>query len=348
MRVLITGMAGLIGSHLSRYLRSKGHYVVGIDDFSGGYRDFVEKGTLCHEADLQNASLVNRIVALERPEVVYHLAAYAAEGLSPFIRRHNYANNVISSVNVINASLKHNVRKVIFTSSMAVYGNGPTPFDEDDPKCPIDPYGVAKLAVERDLELAGIQFGLEYSIVRPHNVIGIYQNIWDRYRNVIGIWIRQVLSGQPITIFGDGTQKRAFSDIQFYMSPFEKLLTHCDGMTVNIGADKAWTINDAAAVLMKVARRKGYTAEKVHLEARHEAHTAYCNHEKARQFLDFSDDTHLEATIDEMFTWAMKQPNRPVKTIPIEVEKDLYSFWRVDGSSHPVHTATTSVAGALS
>lgn len=342
-------MAGLIGSHLSRYLTEKGHSVVGIDDFSGGYRDFVAKGLLCHEADLQNAPLVNRIFALERPDVAFHLAAYAAEGLSPFIRHHNYANNVLASANVVNACLRHNVRKLIFTSSMAVYGNGHPPFTEDDLPAPIDPYGVAKLAVEQDIALAERHFGLEYTIVRPHNVVGIYQNIWDRYRNVIGIWTRQILNGQPLTIFGDGTQKRAFSDIRHYMEPFEKLMTGFNDYTFNIGADKAWTINEAAAVLMKVAKRRGYTAEKVHLEARHEAHEAYCDHDLARQELGFVDDTDLEATMEEMFLWAMRQPQREVKTIPIEVEKNLYTFWRNDGRPrHTVHPATASVESALS
>ena len=342
-------MAGLIGSHLSRHLVERGHQVVGIDNFSGGYRDFVSEETFCHHADLQNHESVDQIIRVERPEVVYHLAAYAAEGLSPFIRRHNYLNNVVASANVVNACLKHNVRKLVFTSSMAVYGSGKPPFTEDSPLNPIDPYGVAKLAVEQDIALAWKQFGLEYTIVRPHNVVGIYQNIWDRYRNVIGIWIRQVLEGKPITIFGDGTQKRAFSDIRYYLEPFEQLLTQCNGVTLNIGADRAWPINEAAHQMRILAANKGFKFSEVHLEARHEAHEAYCDHARAKELLGFTDQTDLYSTMGEMFHWAINQPKRPVKDIPIEVERDLYSFWRDDGrSGNPVHPAAKATEGALS
>ena len=211
---------------------------------------------------------------------------------------------------------------------MAVYGTGNPPFVEDQLPSPEDPYGIAKYAVEMDLRFAHEMFGLRYSIVRPHNVIGVYQNIWDRYRNVIGIWIRQALANEPLTIYGDGTQLRAFSDIKFYMDPFEKLIHDYDSEIFNIGADKYFTINEAADLVINVAKELNIIATKVHLEKRKEVHAAYCDHSKARNLLGFQDDTNLKETIRSMFVWAMKQPHRPTKTMKYEIEKNIYSFWK--------------------
>jgi UDP-glucose 4-epimerase len=328
MKVLITGVAGLLGANFSRHLLSKGHKVVGIDDLSGGYLDSVPSEVTFYQQDLTNRLAVSEIFSKEKPDYVFHFAAYAAEGLSPFIRNYNYTNNVLASANVINACINNDIKKVVFTSSMAVYGVGNPPFTENQLPTPEDPYGIAKYSVEMDLKLAHEMFGLKYSIVRPHNVVGIYQNIWDRYRNVIGIWIRKALNNEPLTIFGDGTQVRAFSDIKFYMEPFEKLMTAHDGEIFNIGADKYYTINEAADTVIDVAKELGIEAAKVHLEKRNEVHTAYCNHEKAHKLLSFEDNTDLRETVMKMFVWAKQQPNRPMKMMDYEIEKNMYSFWK--------------------
>jgi UDP-glucose 4-epimerase len=328
MKILITGIAGLLGANFSRHLLLNGHEVVGIDDLSGGYSDFVPERARFYNLDLVDRKKVEEVFSIEKPEVVFHFAAYAAEGLSPFIRNYNYSNNVLASANVINACVNQGVKKVIFTSSMAVYGEGNPPFTEDQLPTPEDPYGIAKYAVEMDLKLAHEMFGLRYSIVRPHNVVGVYQNIWDRYRNVIGIWIRKALSDQPLTIYGDGTQRRAFSDIKFYMDPFEKLIHSHDGEIFNIGADRDYTINEACDLVIDVASELGITATKTYLEKRSEVHTAVCEHTKARTLLQFNDATDLKTTIKEMFLWAMQQPVRPVKSMEYEIEKNIYSFWK--------------------
>ena len=331
-KVLITGVAGLLGTHLSRHLLDKGHDVVGIDDLSGGYLDFVDsritENKKFYNINLAEVEKLNKIFEENKPEYVYHFAAYAAEGLSPFIRNFNYTSNLICSANVINACINNNVKKIIFTSSMAVYGIGNPPFKEDQLPEPADPYGIAKYAVEMDLKLAHEQFGLNYTIARPHNVVGIYQNIWDKYRNVIGIWTRRILRGESICIFGDGTQKRAFSDIKFYMEPFEKLMTGFDGEIFNIGADHEYALNEVAQIIQKVGAEFGHNSPIEHLEKRHEVKDAYCNHDKAKNMLGFSDDTNIESTIREMFTWAKNQPDREVKKMDYEVEKDMYSFWK--------------------
>ena len=327
-KVLITGIAGLIGSHMAECLVGKGYDVYGIDNLTGGYRENVPDGVRFFEGDLADRGYVANVFELVKPNYVYHFAAYAAEGLSPFIRNYNYSNNLICSVNVINECIKNEIEKIIFTSSMAVYGRGTPPFKESDQPKPEDPYGISKYAVEMDLKQAHGQFGLDYSIVRPHNIIGIRQNIWDKYRNVIGIWIRRILRSESIVIFGDGEQTRAFSDIKFCLEPLEKLLTTGDGQIFNLGSDQECTLNEAAMLLQDVVKEFGFSPELEHLEARHEVKNAYSDHTKAKKRLKFSDKTVLRETIREMFVWAMKQEDREVKQMPYEIEKGMYSYWK--------------------
>ena len=329
MKIFVTGCAGLLGANYTRHLLANGHEVIGIDDLSGGYKAFVTKGEKFSfvKLNLERRKKIVELFEEHEPEVLVHFAAYAAEGLSPFIRNYNYRNNLICSANLINECIKHDT-KFIFTSSMAVYGEQEPPFTEDKRPQPIDPYGIAKYAVECDLKLAHEQFGLRYNIVRPHNVLGIYQNIWDKYRNVIGIFIRKTLNGQPILVYGDGEQTRAFSDIKYYMEPFDRLLTEYDGEIFNIGADKHFTLNEVADAVQKVGKKYGYEVPIEHGEPRHEVKHAYCDHTKAKSMLQFSDGTNLEELIESMFVWAMKQPNRKVKTMEYEVTKDIYDYWR--------------------
>lgn len=329
MKILVTGCAGLLGSNYVRHLLSKGHQVIGVDDLSGGYREFlpVHRNFSFHKFNLENQKSVSSLFAKAKPEVVYHFAAYAAEGLSPFIRNYNYRNNLLCSANLINESINFE-SKLIFASSMAVYGAQQVPFTEAKRPQPIDPYGVAKYAVELDLELSAQQFGLRYNIVRPHNVLGKYQNIWDRYRNVIGIFIRNTLNQEPMLVYGDGTQTRAFSDVRFYMEPLDRLLTDFDGEVFNIGADKAYTLNETAGLVERVAKRHGFQPAIRHVEPRHEVKHAYCDHTKARTELNFRDDTNLEELIESMLLWASGQPNRRVKKMRYEVSKNLYEYWK--------------------
>ncbi len=337
--IVVTGCAGLLGSHFSRHLIANGYKVIGIDDLSGGYSDYLPKAgpdefefwslDLSHEkyADKSLEHIFADPRRERRIEACFHFAAYAAEGLSPFIRSFNYRNNILASSNIINVCINHDV-KLIFTSSMAVYGRNNLPYTEGMVPNPIDPYGIAKYAVEMDLKVAGEQHGLAYSIVRPHNVIGIYQNIWDRYRNVAGIFIRRVLDNEPILIYGDGEQTRAFSDIKFYMEPFEKLITWHSGETFNLGADQEFSINNLADTVIRVAEKYGRTGGREYREPRHEITDAYCDHDKAKNWLDFKDETNLEETIDEMFRWALDQPKREQKTMKYEVTKGIYDYWK--------------------
>lgn len=331
-KILITGVAGLFGSHFSKYLIDRKYEVIGIDDLSGGYLDFIDKRMIkngrFYKVNLSNQKKLEEIFAKHKPDYVYHFAAYAAEGLSPFIRNYNYTNNLISSVNIINNCIKYNTKKIVFTSSMAVYGHGKPPFKEEDPPKPADPYGIAKYSVEIDLKLAYEQFGLRYTIVRPHNVVGIYQNIWDKYRNVIGIWVRRSICNEPLLIYGDGNQTRAFSDIKYYMKPLEKLLNTGDGEIFNIGADKEYKLKTIASLVKKIASEHGLKVTISHVEKRHEVKNAFSSHKKAKKVLDFTDNTNIEEMIREMFSWAKTQPKRKVKSMRYEIDKNIYSFWK--------------------
>ena len=209
--VLVTGGAGFIGAHVARELADRGDEVVVLDDLSGGFRDNVDERAVFVEASITDHVFLDELFDRYQFDRVYHLAAYAAEGLSHFIKRFNYTNNVIGSVNLINAAVNHDVDCFVFTSSIAVYGAGQLSMTEQMRPEPKDSYGIAKFAVEQELRASHEMFGLDYVIFRPHNVYGELQNIGDRYRNVLGIFINQIMQGEPLSIFGDGTQTRAFS-----------------------------------------------------------------------------------------------------------------------------------------
>lgn len=329
MTILITGCAGLIGSNYLRHCLDNGHTVVGIDNLSGGYREFIPKHNNLHfyEMDLIDDEQLSLVFKKHNPKIVYHFAAYAAEGLSPFIRNFNYKNNILCSINIINECVKHG-SKLVFTSSMAVYGDQHPPFTEEALPNPIDPYGIAKYAVEMDIRLAGFQFGLEYTIIRPHNIIGKYQNIWDKYRNVIGIFIRRSINNEPMLIYGDGTQTRAFSDIKYYMKPFDLVSENFNKEIFNIGADQYYSLNSIADIVKETANAYGIKASINYAEPRHEAKHAYCDHSKAKHLLNFKDDTSIKSLINEMFAWALSEPNRSVSSMKYEIEKNIYSYWK--------------------
>lgn len=329
--VLVTGAAGLLGSHFVDYLINKGHHVIAVDNLSGGYIENINPAANFVNIDLVNDSAVDAIVKAFEVDYIYHFAAYAAVGLSPFIRNYNYQNNILASINLINASIKYGVKKFVFASSMDVYGHQKPPFTEKLKPNPLDPYGIAKYAIEMDLANAFNQFGLSYTVIRPHNIIGPRQNIWDRYRNVAGIWIRKAMLGDPLTIYGSGKQRRAFSDVQYYMDPFYQLMLNkkTDQQIINIGADEDVSINDLATIVQDVAHQKtGIRPLKVYLEPRDEVEMMWCNHDKAKDLLRFKDETNLYTLIEKTWDWAVQIKPKPVKYMKYELEKGMYSYWR--------------------
>jgi UDP-glucose 4-epimerase len=326
--ILITGCAGLFGINFSKFLLEKKYKVIGIDNFFGGYKEYlpIHDNFIFYERNLESDN-ISDIFYNHKIDCVFHFAAYAAEGLSPFIRKFNYSNNIISSANVINHCIENDI-KLIFTSSMAVYGDQKSPFNELMTPKPIDPYGIAKYAIEMDIISANEQFGLKYNIVRPHNVLGVYQNIWDKYRNVIGIFIRKTLNNENILVYGDGNQTRAFSNIKYYMEPLEKLITSHDNQTYNIGAEKYYTLNEVASLVQKIGQKNGYNPKIEHGEPRHEVKHAYCDHTKVINDLLFQDQTNVELLIEEMFKWAKGENNKIVKTMNYEIKKNIYEYWK--------------------
>lgn len=327
MRSLVTGGAGFIGSHVARHCLALGHQVTVLDDLSGGFADQAPPEARFVEGSVTDHALVGRLFEEGGFDFVYHLAAYAAEGLSHFIRRFNYQTNVIGSVNLINEAVRHDVRCFVFTSSIAVYGASQLPMDESLTPSPEDPYGVGKYAVELDLRAAHHMFGLNYVIFRPHNVYGEHQNIGDPYRNVIGIFMRQILSGRPLTIFGDGSQTRAFSyidDVAPAIAGSVQVPAAC-GQVVNIGADTPYTVRRVAEV---VAAAFDVRPEIEFLPERHEVLHAWSSHDKARRLFGPGPEVPLELGVARMADWARRtgiRESRPLRDL--EIRKNLPPSW---------------------
>lgn len=328
--ILITGAAGFIGSRFADYIieNHPEYKIIGIDNLFGGYIENVHSDVIFYNLDLSKDNL-SEIFNKYNIEYVYHFAAYAAEGLSPFIRKFNYQNNVIATVNIINECIKHNIKRLIFTSSMSVYGygQGNDKFYEDDRPEPIDPYGVAKYTCEQDIKIAGVQHGLDWCIIRPHNVFGIKQNIWDKYRNVIGIWMYNILNNKPITIYGDGEQTRAFTYIDNILEPLwnAAILEKASKQIINLGGMVEYSINETANILSNITNYDN----KVYLEGRHEVKFAYPDWKKSIDILEYKEIYSLEYGINKMWEWAKKQPNRKQFIWPFyEIDKNIYSYWK--------------------
>jgi UDP-glucose 4-epimerase len=323
----VTGGAGFIGSHVADELLSRGHKVVVLDDLSGGFEDNVPTGATFVKGSILDTELIDRLFERHNFTHVYHLAAYAAEGLSHFIKRFNYNNNLIGSVNLINASVNYNVRCFVFTSSIAVYGAGQSPMTEEMVPQPEDSYGIAKLAVERELKVTHEMFGLDYVIFRPHNVYGERQNIGDRYRNVVGIFMNQLMKGQPMTIFGDGEQQRAFTHIHdvapIIAASVDVPAAH--NQVFNVGADVPHTVNTLAQI---VADAMGKECKVKHLDPRNEVKIAFSDHSRAENVFGAREKVSLEDGINGMAAWVKDHGSRESSVFEdIEISRNLPPSW---------------------
>lgn len=329
MKVLVTGGAGFIGAHVARHLLEAGHDVVVLDDLSGGYAENVPAAATFVAGSVVDPELVDELFRTHGFAHVFHLAAYAAEGLSHFIRRFNYTNNVLGSVNVLNAALRaETVERFVFASSIAVYGPAQTPMTEDVVPEPEDPYGVAKYAVELDLAAAQRMFGLDYTIFRPHNVYGELQNLADPYRNVIGIFMNQVMSGRPLSVFGDGLQTRAFTHIDDVAPVIARSIDvpEAANEVFNVGADTPYSVLDLARA---VGRAFGVAEPEIDfLTARKEVVHAFSDHAKLHRVFGQESTVSLEDGLRRMADWAREAGVRePIRFESVEVLRNLPPSW---------------------
>lgn len=325
---LVTGGAGFIGSHVVNHLLKQNHQVIVLDDLSGGDKENINSAALFYEGSILDVTLIHTLFDEYKFTYVYHLAAYAAEGLSHFIRNFNYQNNLIGSVNLINASVAHEVKCFVFTSSIAVYGTNTLPLVETQFPQPEDPYGIAKYAVELDLINAHKMFGMDYIIFRPHNVYGRHQNIGDKYRNVVGIFMNQILENKPLTIFGDGKQTRAFTHIDDIAPYIANSVTVPEAYNTvfNIGSDTVYSVKELA-IAVSNAMQSELNIEQ--LEKREEVTHAYANHSKFDTVFNPKKHIDLEKGLLEMAKWVKTHGARSSKEFQnIEITKKLPSSWR--------------------
>ncbi len=328
-KVLVTGAAGFIGSHVCDHLVKAGYSVIALDDLSGGFQENVNSDAEFVKGSINDVELINKLFAKHEFKYVFHLAAYAAEGLSHFIRRFNYNNNLTGSINLVNAAVNTaTVKCFVFTSSIAVYGRNQLPMTEDLMPSPEDPYGISKLAVELDLKAAHEMFGLNYIIFRPHNVYGERQNIGDPYRNVVGIFMNQIMQGKKLTIFGDGMQTRAFSHIDDVAPLIAKSIEMPEAynQVFNIGADKPYTVKELATM---VCDSFGVPEMLELVNARNEVVHAYSNHDKLHTYFNhLLSNISLRDGIERMVHDAKeKGPRKGKKFENIEIEKNIPQIW---------------------
>jgi len=326
VKSIVTGGAGFLGSHVARQLIGMGHQVLVLDDLSGGFEQNIPRSARFVRGSILDVGLIESLFNQHKFDYVYHLAAYAAEGLSHFIKRFNYHNNLIGSVNLINAAVNHDVKCFVFTSSAAVYGDLPTLREDMDCR-PEDSYGIAKLAVERELKISHEMFGLPYVIFRPHNVFGEGQSIGDRYRNVVGIFMNQCLKGEPMTIYGDGEQQRSFS----YINDVAPIIAQSVQMKMeqgifNIGGEVPYSIDQLAALVaeaMEVPLRVKYLPE------RKEVKNVCPTHGKLNAILPMRYPTLLREGLAKMAAWVKRhgaKESQPFKDI--EISKNLPEVWK--------------------
>lgn len=346
VRVLVTGAGGLIGSWLVDFLAVGGHEIVAVDNLEGGKANYVNPKARLYTLDLRHADAIKELVYHTKPQVIFHMAAFAAEGASIFNPIYTVESNLIGFLNLFTSALDVGFKTFIFTSSMAVYGDqhlnlGRTSylfgsrkvlsgFDENNLRQPVDPYGITKADIERYLEIYSKEFGFNYVIIRPHNVYGPRQSLTNPYRNVLGIWMNRIMNGKAPIIYGDGEQTRAFTyveDCVLYIAE-SAFMKQVYGEIFNMGSDEVHTVNEACRIVMDAMGYEGkpiYAPERP-LEVKH----AWCLQEKAKRILGYETKTSLKEGVGKMATWAKKVGPQPFSywTQPFEIQKKIPKVWK--------------------
>lgn len=302
MKIFITGVAGFLGSNLADYYVNKGYKVVGCDNLIGGDEQNVNDKVEFHRADCENLELITKI--MNGSDVVCHAAAYAHEGLSNISPTLICNSNVTGSVSVFTAAIINKVKRILYCSSMARYGNIKMPFSEEDIPNPIDPYGVSKLAAEKILKILCETHNIEYNIAIPHNIIGPKQKYDDPFRNVASIMINLMLQGRQPIIYGDGQQKRCFSDVDDCIYCLDKLMLdpNIKSQTVNIGPDENLiTINE---LFEKISNKLKFNENPLYFKDRpNEVKLASCSSDKARKILGYETRNSLDYSLDKLIDY---------------------------------------------
>ena len=310
IKILVTGSAGFMGSHLYDYLAAQGHEVYGVDDLSGGFLRNVSNKKRFTKLDLRDRKKTGDYIARLKPELIYHLAADATEGRSQFTPYSAVDRNFVAYVNLLVPAIKAGLKKMVLASSMSVYGAQQVPFHEKMLTQPEDIYGVSKASMEAMTRILSKVHGFQYTIVRPHNVYGPRQNLSDPYRNVIGIFINRLLYNKHFYIYGDGKQKRAFSYIDDVTNAVASMAfdKKCDGETFNVGNDYSCTINELSSLVL----RGFFGNDRYHKrflpkylpDRPQEVKYAYCAHDNLKRCIGYSAKTMLPDGIRKMIAWA--------------------------------------------
>ena len=307
-KVLVTGAAGFMGSHLVDHLVAEGHDVYGVDDMSGGFWRNLHPASHFTALDLRDKHATAALVEEIKPALVYHLAADATEGRSQFTPIECTERNYMAYLNLLVPAIQNGLERVVVTSSMSVYGAQPPPFSEEMEPEPEDIYGIAKAAMEKATTILSAVHGFEYVIVRPHNVYGPRQNIADPYRNVIGIFINRLLQGKGYFIYGDGEQKRAFT----YIDDFTPYMARtgfspaCSREVINLGPRQEYSINEMSDTLLDLFYEgRAPEVEPQYLPDRpQEVREAYCTVDKAERLLGYESQVSLREGMGRMLVWA--------------------------------------------
>ena len=318
-KILVTGVAGFLGSHLAEKFIKLGHDVIGIDNMIGGYEDNIPNKIKFYNFDC--CDLKNIDFIMKKVDVVYHCAATAHEGLSVFSPIEITKNNYLASITIITSAINHNVKRIIYCSSMARYGQGKTPFHEEMEPKPIDPYGISKVAVEKVLTNLCNLNNIQWVIAVPHNIIGPRQKYDDPFRNVVSIMLNRMLLGKPAIIFGDGKQKRCFSYIDDCIYCLENMLNNQDvnGQIINIGPDEEFvTINKVAEICQNIS---GSNLKPIYKKDRpQEVKEATCSADKARKLLNYKTTTDLYTGIKKTYEYIKKRGSRPFDYSKLNLE----------------------------
>jgi UDP-glucose 4-epimerase len=335
-RILVTGSAGFMGSHLYDRLFAKGYMVYGVDDLSGGFMRNVSQKKFFTKLDLRDRIRTARYIEKLKPDIIFHLAADATEGRSQFTPFSATDRNLVAYLNVLVPAIKNGLKKVVLTSSMSVYGKQQVPFTENMIPQPEDIYGISKVAMEQSTRVLSDVYGFKYVIIRPHNVYGPRQNLSDPYRNVIGIFVNRLLQEKNFYIYGDGEQKRAFSYIDDVILAIAKsaFIGKCEGQVINIGSDTPMTLNNLArAVLEEFFGTKNipkkFRPEYVPSRPQ-EVKFAYCSHKIAKNLLGFEHKTEFRKGIRQKIDWAKKLgPQKFIYLAGLEIDHPLTpGTWR--------------------